>query len=152
MTLDAIDPTFVSDLLASQTTVTLVERWLRAKGFNVRAPEIKVRPDPSQRMDYSDAGDIIYEERLEVKRRQNIDFTSAADYPYRDGVIVDVCHKYDRARPKPIAYVVVNRAGTHAAVIRRDSAKSWARRDIFDKGRTREFYVAPLDVVTFVQL
>lgn len=150
--LDAVDPTFVADLLASQTSVRLVEAWLRERGFSVHPQRVRVRPDVRDRMAYSDAGDIVYEERLEVKHRQNIDFTCAQDYPYRDGVFVDVCHSWDRAHPKPIAYVICNRKLSHAAIVRRDSAKSWRRVRKVDKGRAREFYVAPLECVTFIAL
>jgi len=150
--LDATDPTFVRDLLDSQEAVWLVARWLSRRGNNVTVRAIHVRPTVETLAEYGDAGDLEIVNRIEVKHRR-LPFTSAADYPYRT-VTVDVAHAWDRAHPKPFAYVILNQSRTVAALVLRTTARQWERVTKHDhaKHRDRTFYECPVDLVRFLAL
>ncbi len=147
--LERDDPTFAADLRESQHTVWRVAQWLSDKGFDVAVRAVRVRPSVEDLADYGDDGDIEVIERVEVKRR-DLDFTCAADYPFPT-VIVDPARAYDRARIKPKCHVLVNRAGTVAALVHRSSFAHWKKVTRFDrtKNRERENYECPLEFVTF---
>jgi hypothetical protein len=152
--LDSTDPGFVDDLRESREAVQHVAQWLVAQGVPVLIRPTYIRPDQSQRSAYSDVGDLEIQQRVEVKRRFNVQFTCADDFPYPT-IIVDVCHTYDNARPKPFMYVIVNHAMTHAAIILcRDTAKQWVRSTKMDStlNREREFYECPISLVRFTAL
>jgi hypothetical protein len=152
-TLEQADPTFVADLMESQESVQLVADWLRGSGYRVWMPELRIRPDAAVRSAYSDHGDLLIAERVEVKRRPDLSFTCAADYPYRGGIIVDVCHSWDKASPRPLAYVILDNDASHAAIVPRHTASQWQRVRRFDRerGREREFYICPLVHVSFIR-
>jgi hypothetical protein len=63
---------------------------------------------------------------------------------------------FDRARPKPYGYVILNRAGTHAAFVRASDSAQWrveSRRDSRYQGDlAQEFYFSPLPLVQFFKL
>jgi hypothetical protein len=150
--LDDSDPTFVSDLRDSQAAVWRVARWLSGRGNNVTVRPVRVRPTTADIQDYGDSGDLEIIQRLEVKQRA-LAFTSAADYPFST-VIVDVAHTWDRAQPKPVAYVILNNAGTVAAVVHARTFPRWRKVTKHDqaKGRDRTFYECPLSCVKFLAI
>jgi len=98
--------------------------------------------------EYGDSGDLEIMQRVEVKHRPRLTFTCKEDFPFRT-LIVDVCHAYDRARPKPYAYIILNREMTVAFVVYCSTFKHWVRVRKLDtaKHREREFYEVPLDFV-----
>lgn len=150
---DTQDPTFLADLRESRKAVELVARWLSGRGYPVVVRPTFERPDPSRAAEFSDDGDIEIMQRVEVKQRKTLTFTSKADFPY-PSVIVDACHCYDQARPKPYAYVIVNREFSAAFVVKCSTRQQWARVKKLDrqKQREREFYECPMalvDCVTF---
>jgi hypothetical protein len=147
------DGSFVSDLVESQASVWIVARWLSSLGYPVTVNPLRVRPDVSQMAAYADKGDIEIAQRVEVKRRPNILFTCAADFPYPT-VIVDVCHTWDRARPKPFAYVILNSDATCAIIVKGESSDSWVKSSKYDraKNRTRQFYECPIELCKFIRL
>lgn len=147
---DAAHPTFVNELVESQKAVDVTAAWLRRLGFSVKVPDLRIRADTTQRYDFQDQGDLFYRERLEVKRR-SLDFTSADDYPY-PSVIIDECYKWDRAHPKPAAYIILNQARTHAAVVKRSTFRQWHKIQRHDKGRICDFYACPVSRVKFIRL
>jgi len=151
---DEKDPSFIDDLRESKEAVTIAAKWLSDQGYPVIVRPTFERPSAEQMSEYSDDGDIEIVQRVEVKRRQNLTFTSKEDFPY-DTLIVDACHCYDRAHPKPYAYIILNREMTKAFVVNvRDTHQLWKRvkkNDRF-KGREREFYECPISAVRCVSI
>jgi hypothetical protein len=148
---DRIDPGFVSDLVRSGIAVQRAAQWLSSCGYPVVVRPTFIRPDQSQMNDFSDDGDLEIMQRIEVKRRGGVaaNFTGPHDFPFST-VIVDVCHAYDKARPKPYAYIIFNEPMTCAIVIACKATRAaWVRAERADKGRVRAFYECPLDLVRF---
>jgi hypothetical protein len=147
------DPSFPSDLEESQIAVWRVARWLVERGNNVTVRATHVRDTLENMADFSDEGDIEIVQRVEVKRRPDIEFRSRETFPY-DSIIVDVAHAWDRARPKPFTYIILNASRTYAAIVRGETFKWWTKtkkRDRFKK-RDRTFYECPIEHVTFISL
>jgi len=150
---DTSDPTFLDDLRESQESVERVAKWLRSKGYPVVVRPTFERPDPSAMAEFSDAGDLEILQRVEVKQRKSLTFTSKEDFSYTT-IIVDACHCFDNARPKPFAYVILNREMTAAFVVPSSTKGHWrqvVKRDRF-KNRDRKFYECPMEHVQCVQL
>jgi hypothetical protein len=147
--LEEHDSTFVDDLKESQVSVWLAAKWLSSKGFNVTVRASSIRPDAKERMKYSDNGDLEIVQRVEVKRRR-VDFTGAHDYPY-PSVFVDVAHTYDNATVKPYAYLLINRKGTHCAVVLGKTRPQWIKSEKMDNhaGRLRTYYLCPVELCEF---
>lgn len=144
---DATDPTFVDDLAKSQESVSVVSKWLVSLGYPVVVRPTFVRPSAEDAMDFSDCGDLEIIQRVEVKRR-HIAFTSKDDFPYKT-VFVDVCHAFDKAHPKPFAYVILNEQMTYAFIVDVKSTKKlWSRVATMDTGKHRErtFYQCPINL------
>lgn len=150
--LDVTDPTFVSDLKASNNAVWVVARWLQQGGEHVVVRAQYVRDSCENRMAYSDQGDIEVLAKFEVKHRQ-IEFTDAADYPYPT-VIVDVMHSWDNAQPKPYYYIITNKAMTHAAIVDCRTSHLWSKERLKDThaGRERDFYMCPKEHCEWAKL
>lgn len=150
---DVSDPTFLDDLRDSQESVERVAKWLRGKGYPVVVRPTFERPDPAMMAEFSDAGDLEILQRVEVKQRKSLTFTSKEDFSYST-IIVDACHCFDNARPKPFAYVILNREMTAAFVVPSSTRAHWrqvVKRDRF-KNRDRNFYECPMEHVQCVQL
>lgn len=144
---------FKSELAQSHETVYSVAHWLTGKGYSVTLPPRSVADKAGDWKDHADSGDLQLHLRLEVKRRQ-IDFTCAADFPYDDIMVVEK-KAYDRANPKPFTYYLMNRAGTHAAVVRTATADRWKLRRVKDRRRTnyeQDVYHCPKELVSFQKL
>jgi hypothetical protein len=150
---DKQDPNFIEDLRASQQSVELVASWIRKRGTPVIIRPSFERPDVSQKNDYADSGDLEILQRIEVKQRKSLTFTSKDDFKYQS-IIVDPCHAYDRARPKPYAYVILNREMTCGFIILNDTFRHWTRLTKWDrfKSRNREFYECPIQHAIFADL
>jgi hypothetical protein len=150
---DVSDPSFLADLRESQESVDRVAKWLREKGYPVVVRPTFERPDPTQMSNFSDSGDLEILQRVEVKQRKSLTFTSRDDFAYPT-LIVDACHCYDNARPKPFAYVILNRSMTAAFLVPNASRSHWLKIKKYDrfKGRERCFYECPIEHVQFVTL
>jgi len=146
---DEHDPNFVSDLQNSQASVWLAAQWLNKKGYNVTVRKVNVRPSTQDMKKFADNGDIEIIQRVEVKRR-GIEFTSASDYPY-ETVFVDVAHTFDNAISKPLAYIIINKSGTHCVVVKSETCRSWIKAKKHDryKNRDRWFYECPVELCKF---
>ena len=147
------DPGFIQDLRDSKEAVAVAAKWLCNKGYPVVMRPVFERPTASDMREYADEGDLEIIQRIEVKRRQNLEFTSKQDFPYPT-VIVDVCHAYDRAHPKPYAYIIFNKSMDRALIIEGRTHGAWAKtrkQDRF-KNREREFYECPLELAHIVRL
>jgi hypothetical protein len=141
---------FLDELRASSEAVVLVAAWLtRERGLPVVLRPTFAAPTIDQRADYTDGGDLEILLGVEVKRR-SLPFTNKADYPYPT-VIVDACPSFDKKRPRPYAYVLLNETMTAALVVDVGRTRhSWTRADLLD-GRNnfrQPFYVCPLDLVS----
>ena len=147
---DQNDPTFVSDLKESKKAVSRAAEWLNTLGYPVVVRPTFVRPSAEKMSEYSDDGDLEIIQRIEVKRRLNIPFTSKEDFPYKT-IIVDVCHTYDNARPKPYAYIIFNGEMDCCFVIDCKTHGEWIRSEKWDKakGRSRNFYECPVALTKF---
>jgi hypothetical protein len=144
------DPDFVRDLMASNPHVEKVAAWLRSKGHEAVVRPIQVRDKVENMSKFADDGDIyIGDRRVEVKRR-GLRFTCADDFPYPT-VIVDVAHAWDRADPKPEAYILTNEAATHCMIIRDQTSMHWRRVTKMDrfKKRERTFLECPIEHALF---
>jgi hypothetical protein len=150
MSLDESDPTFVSDLKASHAAVLAVSEWFRGFGYPVIVRPTFIRENVERRSDYSDDGDLEIIQRIEVKHRKGLAFTSKEDFPF-ETVIVDTCHAWDNARPKPYAYIILNRSMSRALVVTGSTSKRWVKTRKFDThaGRERSYYECPLELTQF---
>jgi hypothetical protein len=152
--LDRTDPTFVDDLRASQSAVWKVAAWLQAHGHNVIVRRLSIRPNADAAAAFADAGDLEILHKVEVSARSTV-FTNAADYPFARGVLVDAVHKWQRATPKPYAYVILNASQTVAAIVLASTFPTWTTATIYNSktGRgSREVYYCPIDRVQFCSL
>jgi len=148
--LDLSDPTFIEDLKRSKFAVEVAGAYWQAKGYRVEIPETRIRPDPSVRMDYSDNGDLIVRAVAEVKRR-GFNFKSIEDFRY-PSIIVDVCHKFDDAHPKPFVYMILSSDMTGMIVVPvAATMEYWTKKVRKDNhaGRERSFYECPLSVCRY---
>lgn len=150
---------FKERLIGSQPTVDCVANWYRAQGYEVRVPEISVRPHRGAWRAHSDKGDFFVKMEgswvpMEVKGRR-LDFKSSDDYPFRDGVLVCHCRAFDEANPKPLCIHTVNKARTHVARIFSRTSAQWFTRLIID-GEMDDVqqlcYIAPLACVEFLEM
>lgn len=105
-----------------------------------------------------DVGIIEIFVRMEVKHRQKFDFTSKEEFLARfneDQVIVDACHIWDNAIPKPKAYFIFNSSGTAYLYVERSTREHWIRAvNVKDneKNRRRNFYKCPLQFCPLVKV
>lgn len=152
MSLDDTDPLFPEDLAASNEHVWKVARWFQSVGIAAAVQPIRLRPTPEERGEYGDNGDLLIVQRVEVKQRR-FDWSGRGDFPYPT-IIVDVCHSWDRAFPKPYAYVITNESVTQAIIVLGSTAGAWKRESRFDGriGRMRDFYECPLEHAQFRSL
>lgn len=144
------DVDFLRDLSISRQKVNAWADRLRTRGVQVWLPPERTRPDSSVRAQFSDGGDLMLQGRIEHKVR-DLMFTGRHDYPY-ETVIVDECRiEDDKAGDPVLAYVIVNRDETCAAVVYGWTKPKWARMSRWDahRNRQREFYVVSKELVRF---
>ena len=155
---DQEDPDFLDDLHKSGEAVDSVKNWLLGKGYPVIVMPVFERPEASRMTEFSDNGDLAIISRVEVKRRLKRSFTSKDDFNdkiQKGTIIVDSCHVYDQAHPKPRFYIILNHDMTTGCFI--DVTKTigtWERTSRFDqkKGRLRHFYTCPVANLPFFEL
>lgn len=144
---------FKEQLASSYQTVYSVAHWLTGKGYAVTLPPHSMAERPEDWEQHADSGDLHLHLRLEVKRRQ-IAFTGQEDFPFPD-IMVSAKDAYDRADPKPFTYYMVNKAGTHMAVVRESTKPHWVVKRVKD-GRRRDYsqevYHCPIKHVSFFTL
>ena len=76
--------------------------------------------------EFADDGDLEIMQRIEVKRRKSLTFSSKEDFPY-NSLIVDVCHTYDKAKIKPYAYIILNEKMDCAFIAYSKHQKHWKK-------------------------
>ena len=145
---------FKDTLLRSRAAVNLFAAHLFKRGYPVELPDERVAPDYESRMAYRDDGDLFtriagHRVRIEVKARENIEFTSADDYPYPT-IMVCAAHSWEMSDPKPWLYVIINRSRTVAAYIRGSTQPEWWVEERQDKrymNYSQRFCFARLDCI-----
>lgn len=147
---------FLSFLDASEDCRWKIAKWLSLNGYTVRVPPLMKSPTHADWKRHSDSGDLEITRRVEVKQL-SASFTCREDWPFRDKFIVCNKHSFDAAVPKPYGYIIVNREGTHAAIVLSDTSHRWGceqKRDsrYGENVVQQHFYMAPLDCVRFVAL
>ena len=159
-TLDEIDPDFKKNLADSKPSVEAVARHLEAVGCVVVRVPIQVRPDncdAQERAEYGLDPDLLairggVSQRVEVKRT-GLSFTGKGDFPF-PLVIFEETQRWDRMSPKPMFYMVVNKALTTALRVGLDTELGWFRRRrwVERNGRFKDFYECPLSATQVVRL
>lgn len=142
---------FLSHLELSKEAVWQVAKMLSDRGYNVTIPSAAKAAKHEEWKQYADNGDLYVSQRVEVKQL-SADFTGAADWPFGTKFIVCAKHAFDRATPKPFAYLIISRSGKHAAAVFCSDASKWAVESRTDKryaGVSQEFYFAPMETVRF---
>jgi len=145
---------FLKHLKESEPTRWMVARWLTSRGYSVQLQGMKEAPTAERWKEFADEGDLYVTMRVETKQL-TCDFTCREDWPFRKDFIVCARHSFDLAQPKPYAYVILNRAGTHAAFVLTSGWKQWrvgTRTDSRYEKVAQEFYFAPLESIVFAAL
>lgn len=144
---------FLADLSASRQAVNRFAGMLRSRGINAWLPPEQTRPDASVRRDYSDAGDLMLQMRVEHKVRHNLTWTCREDFPWPT-VIIDEVYNFDQKLScgPPLAYVIENSGRTHAAVVYYAITRPhWQVKTLYDQAQNRacDFYVVDKRWVRF---
>ena len=148
---------FKEHLRESTKALFVVAHCFHNHGYNVSINGQKCSPTASSHEEYADDGDLFIQTkdikkewiRIEVKGL-SAEFTNSRDWPYRNFM---VCAKdsYDRTLPNPPScYYILNKAQTHAAVVKTDSFEHWFTKRVKDKrykNVSQEFYHCPLDKI-----
>ncbi len=139
---------FTRHLTDSHDSVWKVAQWLFKRGHHVRVGQISRPRKRDEWRENTDNGDIEISLRIEVKHLST-QFTGRDDWPFPD-FIVCATGQWDRAVPKPYAYVYISKDNLHLAVLKGDSSKLWTmdrRKDRRYEGVEQDFYLAPMERV-----
>lgn len=145
---------FIEHLDQSQDGVWHVARWLSAIGYSVQITPTTKAESHDDWKNHADAGDIQLLQRVEVKTL-SIHFTGKDDWPFKEKFIVCARHAFDRSTVKPFAFVILNSAKTHAAIVKGETHPSWTvetRTDSRYENVSQEFYLCPIDKVKFIRI
>lgn len=152
---------FVNHLEQSKYGVWLVADWLNSRHkFDVTITANTVSNGYEDRMDHVDRGDLYISKptteqmRVEVKSL-SAEFTCKDDWPFGEKLIVCAKHSYDNSDPKPYMYVLLNKAKTHAIIIKGVNHDKWTVRTYPDKryeDMVQDFYISSVEDVTFIKL
>jgi len=122
---------FKQKLRESERGVWIAAKWLSSRGNWVTKPPLTIAEVHEDWENHTDDGDLfltnaatgLKHARFEIKQL-GCEFTSAGNWPFPDFI---VCGKgaHDRTNPKPEAYVILNRSGTHAAVVSTETQGKW---------------------------
>jgi len=141
---------FLERLKNSSRAVFVIAQMQHAKGHTVEIPKTRFAPTAAEADQYLDDGDLIVDgERIEIKHR-DIDFTSRADWPYRDMFVSNVA-AVERAGDEVTAYMVVSKDYSHVATIPRSTKDYWYTVEVLAKntGNVERNYSCPIDYVVF---
>ena len=152
---------FLAAIPGSWKAVWVVGMYLHARGDRkILIGALKLRPQGEDVAEYGDSHDLEVQMdegetqwwRVEIKGRE-LAFTCCDDYPY-DTIFVDRVEKADAT--EPYGYFIVNRALTHAAIIKTSTKEHWIKKTVKDTKKTREYpvflYECPKGLAKFVQM
>jgi hypothetical protein len=156
ITQEESDSIFAARLWASETGRKKVAGYLMSMGYAIKMDAMRLAPTHAEWRQFVDNGDLHITARIEVKQRK-FDFTSAKDFPFQDGLIVCSCSSFARAEREgsmPFAYVHLNLAGSHVAVISTRTRPTWKGMDVGDSEyeTVRRNWCVPLSQVKFGSL
>jgi hypothetical protein len=146
---------FQERLAASWRAVFLVAQKQYAQGRDVEIPGLHIAPSADEAEAYVDGGDlmVVVRHRIEVKHL-SINFTGAADWPFRDGVFVSNEAAVNRANGGVYAYVSVSQDFRYCAIIGRRTRPTWRIKEcrVNNTGNIERNYICPLEGVVFEKL
>lgn len=146
---------FIRRLDKSRLSTFLVAEFLHKRGYTIHIPAFDYRPPDSNWREHVDDGDLyIWKEhepqhRIDVKHI-NTDFTCYDDFPHSHMFVADA-RAIKRADPHPLAYVLVNKAGTHVAIVWWKTRGVWEEHQVFASNTQKHITVmrCPVEHVTF---
>ena len=149
---------FLQHLDSSSESVFIVAKFLYLKGFDVKISGLSKAERHSDWKKHKDDGDLFLyhkgkEHRIEVKGL-SCDFTGKGDWVFSD-FIVCAKHSFDNAIKKPLAYFILNKDRTHAAIVKSITKNKWrvvTRSDHRYENVTQEFYVCPFECINWIKL
>lgn len=139
------DELFLKELAESRDAVHRFAWKCRKDGILAWVAPERTRPDASQRNEYSDSGDLMVQGRVEHKNRKKLTFTSSDDYPFRTVFVCEVRREPGNSEDEPLAYVIENADGTHAAVVYGWTRDKWEKENVFDKKSNKRVAVFSVD-------
>lgn len=146
---------FIKRLDNSRPSTFIVAQYLHRHGWDVNVPAF-IYPEPNSNWeDNVDDGDIYIEKvnngphRIDVKH-VNLDFTCRDDFPHSHMFVADI-RAIERAKPFPLAYVVVNKPATHIGIIWYRTKEFWEPHDVHASNTNKMITVmrCPLEWVDF---
>jgi hypothetical protein len=141
---------FLAGLKESKEWVWKTAELLNDCGYPVTVNPTTYAETHEDWKQHADNGDLTINQTIEVKHR-TLNFTCRDDYPYAT-VLICAVHSHKNKKPRPWGYVIWNRDGTHIAVIKTDTEKSWTIKRVTDRrfeNYSQDQYQCPLEVVTF---
>ena len=149
---DVEDNNFENDLILSKIAVKKTADFFSNKGYPVIIEPTFIRPDVSEKNDFSDTGDLRIVITCEVKHRPQLMFSKEVKFKYNT-VIIDACHIFDKHKVKPFYYIIWNKDYTSFIFIDVHHTKNkWIKSKKFDKikNREREFYEIDVNLCTII--
>ncbi|MAT51149.1 MAG: hypothetical protein CMK32_08200 [Porticoccaceae bacterium] len=143
---------FLKHLDSSVDGVLWAAKWLIGKGYDVTLRPASRAPSRKDWKDHADGGDIFIQQRVEVKHL-GVSFSGRDDWPFGSKFIVCAKHSFDMANPKPLAYMIVSADKACIAFVKSETSNHWqveTRTDSRYDSVTQEFYLSPLEYVSFV--
>lgn len=141
---------FLGHLRDSVEGVFFAAKWLHSFGYDVTVKPSTEAETHADWKRHADGGDIFIQQRIEVKQL-GCTFTES-QWPFGEDFIVCAKHSFDRATPKPYAYLYISADQGCVAVLKSETSGSWEvkkRKDSRYEGIEQEFYFAPLEHVRF---
>lgn len=149
---------FLSRLDASRKSTFLVAEYLHRRGFNVHVPAFDYNENDEHWEKHVDDGDLyIWKEventhRIDVKHL-SMEFTTRDNFKFSHLFVADV-RAVERANPFPLAYISINSACTHMAIIWGKTKKHWEPYDVYASNTEKMITVmrCPIEYVDFRSL
>jgi len=145
---------FLQHLEESQGAVWRVASWLNGRGHTTTLSPSSSAPTHGEWKKHADVGDLFIHLRVEVKHL-SAKFSCREDWPFRSNFIVCAKHAWDRAEPKPYAFIFLSSDSKSLAVVMGSSSDQWRveeRTDSRYKDVSQSFYLTPMRCVQFGEL
>lgn len=146
---------FLQHLDESIEPVWICAKYLSRQGYPVTVYPMSKAPTHAEWRSHADNGDLeIIKDgvscKIEVKCLSK-SFTKREDWPFQDFMIC-ATHSWNRAEPKPLAYMILNKERTHAGIVYGKDSSTWTKDKKFDRRYTdyeQEFYFSPLENIVW---